>query len=333
MTTSNGLGPHAHRESARLADEGRWGALRDLLEEVDSGSLRYRYGQALYHTGRLKELSDFAGEYEAAARRRADGQAVMRAMNLSFVAAFELGRTEEAAVAARRLLELAEYERSDEMVAKATNNLGVVANLGGLPYEAISHYQAAVALYEPLGERRGLAQTYHNLAISYRDILWYYDASEAYRRAREMASSVGYEQLVVLSTSGRAEVELRRGDREMSRALAELGLGHAGRLEDPVCRAEALRVHALVRAEDGRDGVSEARQSLRTALGLAHASGQRLLEAEVERDLGLLLLLDGEERAGRQRLDRALALFRELGAAGEARRTAERMEALEAASA
>ncbi|MEE9132244.1 MAG: tetratricopeptide repeat protein [Gemmatimonadota bacterium] len=311
------------RAEARVA-EGDWPALRELLRGqrravlLADPSLAYRYGEALYHTGRMEELAGYAAEYEASARRTTDPGGTMRALNLGGIAAFELGDMRAAREKFDALLELAEAESDEDMLARAANNLGAIANLRGRRHEALAYYYLALPLYQKVDRPRGLAQTHHNLGLSFRDLGNLAESVASYNTAIVLAESISYRPLVAMSTVGRAEAELRRGDVELGRKLADRGLALARETADPISEAEALRVRGLVLAEQDAEGAG-AYADLEAGLILAVDTRSALLEAEIERDLGRLEQGRGRRDEALEHLGAALQRFESLGAEAEAR--------------
>jgi tetratricopeptide (TPR) repeat protein len=307
-----------------LAGGGEWERLFETLDGLERSSvaadsaLAYPFGEALYHTGRMPELAAFAQEYEEASRGAADPRETMRALNLGGIAAFELGDTGGARQAFDTLMELAEGEGDEEMLARAANNLGAIANLRGRRHEALAYYSLAIPLYQKLDQTRGLAQTHHNLGLSYRDLGRPDDSVAAYSRAISLAESISYSLLVAMSTVGRAEIELRRGDVEFSRRLVDRGLALSRNIPDPISEAEALRVRGLAHAADGASDM-QAQADLAAALRLAGETGNRLLEAEIERDMGTLALSRGELGEAERLLRSSARGFHAIGAIAEAR--------------
>lgn len=329
MTDADGeLSPEVERAD-RLAEAGEWEDLHRNLHELGEESLlsertlAYRYAEALFHTGRMEALADYAEAYERAARDRSDPSELLRAVNLAGIAGFELGRTDFAARRFEKLMDLAEAEDSTDMMARAANGLGSVAVLKGAYEEALSHFRLAGPLYERLGRVRGLAQLRHNFGICFRDLDRFDEAVGSFRQATQLSESIGYAFLAAMSTTGRAEVELRRGDAAYGRRLAERGLRQVRDVGDPISEAEALRVVGLAKAASPPDR-SEALDDLREALRIAREANSTLLEAEVERDLAGVLLETGRAEQGRDRLRRAVELFDRVGAeayAADARET------------
>lgn len=310
------------RRSRRMERDGDWSGLCELLLSADRDrvlsrrGLSYRLGRALYHTGRMAELAEFADSFEASSRSRADGVGVLQALNLGGTAAFELGETGRARERYERMQELAESEGDEEMLGRSAHNLGMVLLLSGRSDEALVSFRLARTLYEKLGLRRPLAQLEHNLGIAHRDGKRFREATEAYRRASALAEEIEYPFLQAMATVGRAEVELLAGDPGFAGELVERGRATAERVGDPVTTGEALRVRARVRAAEASDGsgLDDALDDTSDALELARETGNRLLEAETERDRALLLSRAGRTTEAREALERAVETFREIGA-------------------
>lgn len=333
--------------AGKLATDGRWSELYELLRErpaeatASDPALAYRFGEALYHTGRMEELAAYATVCESVTRRGADPVGTMRALNLAGIAAFELGETAKAREKFDALMELAEAERDEEMLARAANNLGAISNLRGRRHEALAYYHLAIPLYQKMGQPKGLAQTHHNLGMSYRDLGRLEDSAAAYGHAVALAGGIGYRPLVAMSTVGRAEAELLRGDLPLARQLVERGLALARAVPDPISEAEALRVRGLVQAGESAAVAAEVREpgagaagaveaalaDLEGAAELARTTRNALLEAEVERDIGRLELRRGRRDEGRRRLEAAASRLDALGAVAEARALREEAEA------
>lgn len=329
-------GGDLERRSRQMERDGDWSGLRDLLAAADRErvlsrrSLSYRLGRALYHTGKMEQLAEFADTFEEAARTRADAAGVLQALNLAGTAAFELGRTEVARERYEELQQLAEAEDDREMLGRSAHNLGMVLLLSGRGDDALVSYRMARTLYEKLGLRRPLAQLEHNLGIAHRDRGRFREATEAYRRAFALAEELDYPFLQAMATVGRAEVELLDGDPRFALQLAERGLETAEQVGDPVTTGEALRVRARARAAGAGEGaeLEDALDDATGALELARETGNRLLEAESQRDLALLLDRTGRREEARDALERAVAAFREIGATAYAEEARRRLDDL-----
>jgi hypothetical protein len=127
-----------------LAEAGEWPAVYELLSSEDPARLlshpytAYRFAESLYHTGRMEELASFSAAYEQASRLAVDPDGVMRALNLGGIASFELGEPEFARARFDALMELAEANDDADMLARAANNHGAIANLKGHRHEELA---------------------------------------------------------------------------------------------------------------------------------------------------------------------------------------------------
>lgn len=315
----------------RLVDDGRWADVRDLLAPVAPrdlvrAGLAYRYGEALYFTGRISDLERHAEAYEMAARADVDLTDALRARNLAGIAAFELGNMERAEAILETVLDRAAAEGESGLIARAAISLGALANLRGDPARALGYYRAALTVFERLDEIRGMCQAHHNLGMSYRDLGRLADAAEEYRLAARAARHNGLRPLLAMSLVGRGEVETMAGDPDLGVELAQRGHDLAVEIDDPITRGTALRVRAVANLARGEHAAAGDR--LRKAAAIADETGNALLAAEVDRDLGRLHQVRGELEPAIQQLERAHERFVALGASGAATGIAEQLDAL-----
>jgi tetratricopeptide (TPR) repeat protein len=200
-------------------------------------------------------------------------------MNLWGAAQFEIGQLEGAELAFKRAVELGEQEDDPLLVARATNNLGQIANVRGRRVDALVMYQLAVPAYQRLGNTRGLAESYHNMAISYRDLGELQRADECEQQAIEFARAVPAARLAALARIGWAELALRRGDSAEAAAALERASGFAARHANPLLEGETLRARAQLAAARGM--MAEARQHAEAALALFERAGATTEHAEL----------------------------------------------------
>src|SRR4029079_9226972 len=91
------------------------------------------------------------------------------------------------------------------------------AHLQGGSNEAAALYREALLGYQRLGDRRGTAETYHNLGLSFRQIAAWNGAEAPRTRALRHAEIVAERSLLALAVMGRAELELGRGQYDIAR--------------------------------------------------------------------------------------------------------------------
>jgi tetratricopeptide (TPR) repeat protein len=303
-----------------LAEAGAWADVCALLASQD-GRTRERaelvtlFAEALLRTGRPREARAWVKETLGLITPRADRASMRRALNLLGAAHFELGELGEAQDAFERAVELAREDGDDLLVARATNNLGAIANIRGQHDTALALYQLTVPAYQRLGSPLGLAECYHNMAITFRDVGQLDRADEYERRAIDFAREAESARLVALARLGRAEVYLRKGDAR----LAEAGARRAARdfrdVPDPISEADALRLAGVACHALGK--LADARAALDAALSLAREHGGALNEAETLRARAELAAATGDRGAARDDASAALEIFTRLNAEEE----------------
>lgn len=298
------------------ARDGAWDDVAHLLGDVGDQLLEPEHGtllaEALLRTARPREAERWLRRILPEIERGGDWIARRRAVNLWGAALFELGELEAAELAFRRALELGEQERDALLVARAMNNLGQIANVRGRRVDALTLYQLAVPAYQRLGNVRGLAETYHNMAISYRDLGQLDRADESEQRAIEFARAAPVARIVALARIGRAEVALRRGDTEVARVAAIRGATECLELGDPAGAADGLRVMGLASIAAG--AFDDAARALERASGFAALHANPVLEAETLRARAQLAAARGAIGEARGHADAALVLFARAGA-------------------
>ena len=294
----------------------RWAA--DLPREAFSAEpeLGFCYVDALRRTGESEAALVLADEIEPAVRRRGDRRLLLECINVRGVVLFEMGRMADADAAFGELLDRATEWEDDEFAARAANNLGVLANIRGRKELALTGYQHALAAYFRLGYDRGLAQTHHNLAISYRDLGFERDADIHLQRAIRYARRSDSEDVIAFAEAERALLRARAGDHLLAERLGRAALRRFELLGDPLGRADTTRVLAAAARAAGNDELAAIR--LDEALQVAESHSDSLLRAEVQRDRGLLLRDIGNVSEARTALLDSATHFDQIGATAEA---------------
>jgi tetratricopeptide (TPR) repeat protein len=299
-------------------ERGAWPEVRAMLSAHPSESrlhpeLILLFGEALLRTQSPREASEWLAETRATVRRSGDRAAVRRVVNLEGVACFETGELARAEERFQEAIELGRQDGDDLLLARAMNNLGAIANVRGAVKDALSFYRAAIAPYQRLGHARGLAETIHNLAISFRDLGDAMHAEECERRAMEYARQAAAPGLAAMARVGLAELQFRGGDAAVAEAEARRAAAEMARAGDAKGEADAMRLVGVAATSLGRH--DEAARALDRAVTLAHARGFAVIEAEALRARAELEHARGDDVAARATAADAMAIFRQIGAA------------------
>jgi Flp pilus assembly protein TadD len=301
-----------------LARQGRYREIVDRITALPSGVAEARSPLALLAAeafGRLGE-HDGAARWAARAlelaRAQRDSPTELRSVHLQGAIAWQRGALDEAERHFYRVLELARALHDVAAEARAFNNLGILQNLRGDPEEALATYQLALAAYQQAGNLRGIAETHTNLEISWLALGNARQARNAADEAVRLGREVGDATLLAVALVARAEANLALGDPDLAAAeLLRAEETYAG-VRFNAGLAEVRRLQAAVAR--ARENLPEARRLLEVARTLAPRGASFDTQAEIERDLGDVLARLGERAGARAARERALELFRRLGA-------------------
>lgn len=307
-------------QAQRLATAGAWSDAGALLRE-HTQLIRHHpecatlLAEALVRTGQAREARAWLGDVLASIEGSEDRASFRRATVLAGAAHFELGELDDARRAFSDALDLARADADDALVARAMNNLGAIANIEGDWTGALALYNLAVSAHQRMGNTRGLAECYHNMAITFRDLERLDEADELEQRSAEFARDAQQALLVSIARLGRAELALRRGDPSLAEAAARRVAQEFGDAGEPVREADALRLAGVACTATGKYG--QARALLDFALERTRQYGAVLNEAETLRARAELFAASGAPNAALDDARTALGLFGQLHATRE----------------
>jgi tetratricopeptide (TPR) repeat protein len=276
---------------------------------------------AAFRLGELSTARELARQADQQFNSRADADGRMRSANLLGVIAFEQGNLTEAEAAFGRSLALAHSLDDGLMAAHSSNNLASVAHLRGNADLALSLYRGALLEYQRLGDRRGTAQTYYNLGLTFRELAIRLDADSASAEAVRHAEMVGERSLMALAVIGRAEYHLDAGEPEVATREMERAEALAKVAGDEIGEADAQRVRARIALVDGE--AAHALDAAESARATAARCGNLQLQGECAALAAQALDLLGRAPEAASRKAEAAGIFRRLGAT----RLLERLEA------
>ena len=309
------------RELDALAAAGRYQEVLARLAALPMATaavrtpIALRAAEAHGRLGAYAEAERWAAAALESARARGEQHAELRARNYQAAIALNRGNLDEAEQHFAAALDMARTLQDPAAEARCFNNLGIVAFLRGNPKAALASYQPALAAYQRAGLVRGLAETHHNIGISRRRLGDFRHALEAADQAVRLAGQVNDDSLMGLVLTGRAEIHLATGDGPLAEAELQAAEQAYRRVQFSTGLAEVWRVRAgVARARGDRAG---ALQLLREAAELAGTQGSAEVLSATLRDLGDALDAAGDRAGARAAWERALVIYRRLGAAEE----------------
>lgn len=206
-------------------------------------------------------------------------------------------------------------------------NLGAIANIEGEIDAAYGNYNKACEAFARTGDLVGQANAYHNLGMLHADRLEWDDADEAYAQSMNLAEMTGNSELLGMITMNRSELSCATGRYEAAIQQCDAALAIFSDIGAEVPRGTTLRWKGRALRELGLFALAE--RALTESMRIAHRAQSRLLEAEAMQELGSMLALSGDHGAARKWLNRALELFRSLGATREAEEVSADIRALD----
>jgi tetratricopeptide (TPR) repeat protein len=299
----------------QLAADGCWRDVCAILSPIAAeagvpSELLLLRGEAHLRTGDASGARAWVPSALVVARQGHDRISERTLLNQLGVASFHLGQLDDAERAFLQALELGQRDGDDLLVARASNNLGMIANVRGHPAIAVGLYQLAIPAYQRLGQARGLAETYHNLALTARE-QGQLDQSENYeRRAIEYADHAGDERLLVMAEIGLAEISLSRGDALLAERRSLVAARRCEVIGDPVNEADALRNAGAALLARRREAAASG--ILERAVRLARMHGAPLVEAEALWERAKYHVLTENVGAAREDAEQAARIFDEL---------------------
>ncbi len=301
-----------------LADAGRYTELLAYLGGRSPNELEQSPMLALLNSighsrlGRLDLGQQWALVALSRARVLGDRRLELRALNVCGAIALERGGIDQATLFFTRAQEEAMQDNDMATLGRCANNLGIIANMQGDYPRAVGAYTRAIAAYQAARHDRGMAESQHNLGITYREQGHLDLAMQAADAAVREAGRLGDQRLTAQALSGRAEIRVMRGESGLAVLEAERALAVHRELKDAIRETEDLRILALALGVAGK--TQDAEDTLREVIDRATEHARPLLVASAQRDLAYLLAREGEVTAAKQMARAARATFHRLGA-------------------
>lgn len=308
------------------ASRGAWADVRQSLEAdamatSRDGTRAMLLAEACLRTGDPRTANRWLDAALPLLSHAGDRPSLRKTVNMQGAAAFALGTLDAASSRWSSALEMAQADDDILLTARATNNLGLIAALRGDADRAIATYKRAIPTYHRLGHTLGLAESWHNLAISFRTLGELDQAEDAERRAIEFATESDNPRLIAMAQVGRAEIALRRGDFAWARATASRAIAVFEAIPDFLLLADALRVQAD--AGDRLGLLADADGLIGRAIELSRSREHRTQEAQALQTAAQMMARRGDVTSARNFGVQAREAFSALGSVADAEQMAE----------
>lgn len=210
---------------------------------------------------------------------------------------------------------LAEQAADRKLTALVQQNLGVLATMRGEYDVALEHNQNALSAFRALSDELASARVLNNMGMLHVDVAQLGYAELSFRGALTLAERNGDAGLRVKVQINRAELAMARQDFEAAHEFCDEAFREYTRLGSESGLSETYKAYGILYRETGNSQLATTHFSL--ALKLAQTCGDRVLEAECERESALLDMQEGRHRDALSALNRAHRLFQQLKASRE----------------
>jgi tetratricopeptide (TPR) repeat protein len=209
----------------------------------------------------------------------------------------------------------AELAGDVRLLGMIEQNRGVLANTRGDYAAAATFYSKSLGAFEMAGDSEPMSWVLNNLGILHTKIRNFPEAREHLERG--LAIAVNRRDVVVenVITLNLAEVWVGLGRLELADELCAQALEQALRRADHLTAAGALKIRAAI--ERQRGALDKSIATLRIAIYEAEGAEDRLLHAEMLRELGEISRAVGNAGAARSAWREAVDAFTVVGASRE----------------
>ncbi|HEX2692668.1 MAG TPA: tetratricopeptide repeat protein [Gemmatimonadaceae bacterium] len=260
-----------------------------------------------------------------ASRSHSDaGQA--HALNCLAIIAQRRGDQKETDRLYRRAAALAEKAGESRLLGMIQQNRGVLANMRGDFAAAAEAYTASLSAFEQAADLEAVSWVLNNMGMLDTRIRNFGDALLHLERGLELARKRNDAIVESIITLNLAEARIGLGQLDMADDLCTRALDAAQRRGDHLTAAGALKCKASIERERG--ALDKSIATLRIAIYEAEGAEDRLLHAEMLRELGEISRSLGNAGAARSAWREAAESFRQVGAKHDLADLQSRMKAL-----
>jgi tetratricopeptide (TPR) repeat protein len=234
------------------------------------------------------------------------------ALNCLAIVAQRRGDQKETDRLYRRAASLAEKAGESRLLGMIQQNRGVQANMRGDFAAAAQAYSASLSAFEAAGDLEAVSWVLNNLGMLDTRTLNFGDALLHLERGLEIARKRNDAIVESIITLNLAEARIGLGQLDMADDLCTRALDAAQRRGDHLTAAGALKCKASIERERG--ALDKSIATLRIAIYEAEGAEDRLLHAEMLRELGEISRSLGNAGAARSAWREAVESFRQVGA-------------------
>ncbi len=210
---------------------------------------------------------------------------------------------------------LAEESGETRLLGMIEQNRGVLASMRGDYAQAATFYSNSLGAFEVAGDAEPMSWVLNNLGILHTKIRNFDEARGHLERGRAIAVNRGDALVENVTTLNLAEVWIGLDRLDTADRFCGIALDQAQRRGDHLSAAGALKVRAAI--ERKRGALDKSIATLRIAIFEAEGAEDRLLHAEMLRELGEISRAVGNAGAARSAFREAVDTYQSIGASRE----------------
>jgi len=212
----------------------------------------------------------------------------------------------------RKAAVMAEKIGEQRLLGMIEQNRGVLANMRGDFAAAGAAYANSLHAFEDAGDLEAVSWVLNNIGMLHTKLRDFGEALECLQRGLAIAVKRGDAIVESIITLNLAEARLGLGQLELAEELCARSLGDAQRRGDHLTVAGALKCKAAIERERG--ALDKSIATLRIAIYEAEGAEDRLLHAEMLRELGEIGRSLGNPGAAKSAWREAAEAFKQVGA-------------------
>ncbi len=225
-----------------------------------------------------------------------------------------------------KALEIGQQSDDVQLISDVQNNMGILANIKGKLDDAIVHYRQSRLGYEAIGDDHGLAQVYHNLAMTYVGKRDWELAGEYYQKSMELCVEIRDLYLMSVIYANKAQFALHLHAPYVAKSYCDKAFEVFEKTGNKLGMAEAYKLYGIIYLHMQKWGF--ARESFQQGLELCEECDNQLTKAEIFYELGALSNKEEETKEALLHMREAVDIYETLGVEKEAQKIKNEMQAI-----
>jgi tetratricopeptide (TPR) repeat protein len=239
----------------------------------------------------------------------------------------EQGKIKQAVDFFERALALFERTQQTQMAGVALMNLGITSNITGRYDSALAYYKRAQSCFEEVGDLNRLAELHHNTGMSYLSKKLYEGAIREFNTSLSLSSSTQNVPLTGLANLAKANAYFHLRDLPVALKLVNAAIDAFTRANERLGLADSYKMKGMIHRE--MKSMDAAASYLQTSLRMNVEINNQLNIAESNFEIGVLEMERRRKEDALRAFQKAISVFRKVGADEEVQRTRQYITSLE----